>query len=152
VAATLADLGAALQPSPWPAAPGFVEANRGFLEAWTALVASPPRDLEPRLRRHLDRVAAEVPDLAEVVRGDALLHNDVRPDNLLLTPNGGVVVIDWGGTCTGGAAWLDLMFFALTVNEEGGADADVLVRDHQLTRDVSPSWVDAIVMAAAAIR
>jgi hypothetical protein len=42
-----------------------------------ALAASPPAHLEPGLRRHLDRVAAEVPDLAEVVRGDALLHNDI---------------------------------------------------------------------------
>jgi hypothetical protein len=61
-------------------------------------------------------------------------------------------VIDWGGTCSGGAVWLDLMFFALTVNEEGGVDPDLLVRDHPLTRDVPPGWVDAIVMAAAAIR
>jgi serine/threonine protein kinase len=152
VAAALADMGAALQPSPWPAAPAFDEANRGFLEAWMALAASPPSHLEPRLRRHLDRVAAEVPDLAEVMRGDALLHNDIRSDNLLLTPDGGVVVIDWGGTCSGGAVWLDLMFFALTVNEEGGVDADLLIRDHTLTRDVPPRWVDAMVMAAAAIR
>src|SRR3981081_4065601 len=48
VAAALADLGAALQPSPWPAAPDFVETNRGFLEAWMALAPSPPPHLEPR--------------------------------------------------------------------------------------------------------
>jgi aminoglycoside phosphotransferase (APT) family kinase protein len=152
VSAALTDLGAALQPSPWPGAPSFVEANRGFLGAWAALAASPPPGLEPWMRRHLDRVAAEVPDLAEVMRGDALLHNDIRSDNLLLTPEGDVIVIDWGGTCNGGAPWLDFMFFALTVNEDGGADTDVLVRDHPLMRDVPPSWIDAILMAAVATR
>jgi hypothetical protein len=152
VAAALAEVGVALQPSPWPGAPDFIEANRGFVAAWNEVAASPPPDLEPWMRRHLDRLAAEVPDLTEVMRGDALLHNDIRSDNLLLTADGRAVVLDWGAACDGGAPWLDLMFFALTVNEEGGVDADLLVRDHQLTRDVPPSWVDAILMAAAAIR
>jgi len=152
VAAVLTDLGTALSPSPWPEGPGFLEANRGFLGAWAALAASPPPNLEPLMRRHLDRVAAEVPDLAEVLCGEALLHNDIRSDNLLLTPVGDVVVIDWGGCCTGGAPWLDSMFFALTVNEDGGGDADVLVRDHPLMRDLPPSWIDAILMAAMATR
>ena len=57
----------------------------GSLDGTGRLATPSPR---AQTRRHLDRVAAEVPDLAEVVRGDALLHNDIRSDNLLLTPEG----------------------------------------------------------------
>ncbi len=39
--------------------------------------------------------------MAEVVRGEALLHNDIRSDDVLLTPDGGVVVVDWGLPCQG---------------------------------------------------
>lgn len=40
--------------------------------------------------------------------------------------------------------------FALTVNAGGGAGAELLIRGHPLTRDVAPSWIDAIILAAAA--
>jgi hypothetical protein len=42
------------------------------------------------------------------------------------------------------------VLFAMTVNMEGGADADLLVRGHPLTRDVAPSWIDALLLAAVA--
>ncbi|TMC12387.1 MAG: aminoglycoside phosphotransferase family protein [Chloroflexi bacterium] len=151
VAAALADLGAALTPSPWPEAPAAPDANRAFVAAWRELAAAPPADLDPWLGRQLARLAAEGPDLAGLVAGDTLLHGDVRSDNLLLTPDGGVVLLDWAWTCNG-AGWLDVVWFAETVNAEGGADADRLVRDHPLTRAVPAPWIDAAVLAAAAIR
>jgi hypothetical protein len=40
--------------------------------------------------------------------------------------------------------------FALTVNAEGGADAERLVRDHPLTRDVASSSMDAVLLAGFA--
>jgi len=151
VAAALADLGAALTPSPWPEAPRAADANRAFVEAWRELAAAPPADLDPWLGRQLAGLAAEGPDLAGLVAGDTLLHGDVRSDNLLLTPDGGVVLLDWAWACSG-AGWLDVVWFAETVNAEGGADAERLVRDHPLTRSVPAAWIDAVVLAAAAIR
>lgn len=150
VAAALAGLGAALRPSPWPDAPGFagMEGNAAFLGGWRRLVTSPPPDVDRWLHGRLDRLAAEGPDVAELVQGDALLHTDLRSDNLLLTSDGGVVVVDWAWTCNG-APWLDLVLFAATVNAEGGADAERLVRAHPLTRDVAPGCIDAVLLAAA---
>jgi len=150
VADTLADLGAALRPSPWPGAPGFAETegNAAFLGGWRRLAASPPPDVDPWLHDRLNRMVADGTDLAEVVRGDALLHTDLRSDNLLLTSDGGVVVIDWAWTCNG-APWLDLLLFAATVNTEGGAEAERLVRAHPLTRNVVPSCIDVVLLAAA---
>jgi hypothetical protein len=150
VAAALADLGAALRPSPWPDAPGFaeMEGNVAFLGGWRQLAASPPPDVDPWLHSRLDRLAAEGTDPAELVRGDALVHTDLRSDNLLLTSGGGVVVLDWAWACNG-APWLDLLLFAATVNAEGGADAERLVRVHPLTRDIVPSCIDVVLLAAA---
>jgi len=108
VAGAVDDLGAALRPSPWPDAPGFADANSTFLGVWRELAAAPPPDLDPWLRRRLDRLAAQETDVAELVRGDALVQTDIRSDNLLLTPDGGVVFLDWAWTCNG-APWLDLV-------------------------------------------
>ena len=151
VAGALARLGAALRPTPWPGAPGFADmaANATFLGAWRELAAAPPPDLDPWLRGRLDGLAARGTDVADLVRGDALLHSDIRSDNVLLTPDGDTVLVDWGWTCNG-APWLDLVLFAMTVNREGGADAELLVRGHPLTRDVPPSRIDAVLLAAAA--
>ena len=150
VAGALADLGAALRPTPWPEAPAFaeMEANRTFMRTWRDLAAAPPPELDPWLREHLVRLAEQT-DLAELVHGDALLHADLRSDNILLTPDGGVVFVDWAWTCNG-APWLDVVLFATTVNAEGGADAELLVRDHPLTRDVPRGWIDAVLLAVVA--
>lgn len=51
VAGAIADLGVALDPSPWPDAPGFADFNVGVVQAWRDLVASPPPDLDPSIRR-----------------------------------------------------------------------------------------------------
>jgi thiamine kinase-like enzyme len=47
------------------------------------------------------------------LQGDSLVHGDGRADNLLLTPDGSVVVVDWPWA-TRGAAWFDRL--ALLVN------------------------------------
>jgi aminoglycoside phosphotransferase (APT) family kinase protein len=150
VAGAIADLGAALDPSPWPDAPTFADVNAGVMQAWRDLATSPPSNLDTPVRRMIDRLAAEEVDLGEVVRGEALLHDDIRSDNLLLTPDGRVVFVDWGMPCKG-AVWLDLMMFALTPDLYEGADPDVLVRNHPLTHHVAPSSIDVVVLAGYAV-
>jgi aminoglycoside phosphotransferase (APT) family kinase protein len=149
VAGAIADLGAALDPSPWPAAPIFADVNTRFMQAWQAFTMSPPPDLDSSVRRMLDRLAADEVDLAEVVRGEALLHNDIRSDNILLTPEERVVFVDWAMPCKG-AVWQDLLMFAFTAEFQGGADADLLVRSHPLTRDIAESSIDVVVVAGYA--
>ncbi len=149
VAEAIADLGLALDPSPWPHAPTFAEVNAGVFQAWRALATSPPPDLDPSVQRMLDRLAANEADLAVVTRGEALLHNDIRSDNVLLTRDGRVVFVDWGMPCKG-IAWLDLMMFAFTAEAQGGADADLLVRNHPLTRDIAETSIDVVVVAGYA--
>jgi aminoglycoside phosphotransferase len=149
VTAAIADLGAALDPSPWPSAPTFANVNSGVMRAWRRFAMSPPPDLDPSVRMMLDRLADDDVDLEEATRGDALLHNDIRSDNILLTPEGRVVFVDWGMPCKG-AVWLDLMMFAFTAAYQGGVDADLMVRRHPLTRHVAESSIDVVVGAGYA--
>jgi len=109
VAGALADLGAGLQPTPWPEAPNFAELNDGILRTWKRLADTPPLGLNPWFGKQLARMAQRT-DLFEVVQGQALLHTDIRSDNILLTSSGEVFFIDWGWTCCG-AAWLDAVCF-----------------------------------------
>ena len=54
------------------------------------------------------RKAREPAGVGPAVRGDALLHLDVRPDNLLLEPGGTMRVVDWNQAVLG-APWVDLV-------------------------------------------
>ena len=49
-----------------------------------------------------------------------------------------------------GAVWQDLMMFALTPDLYQGADPDLLVRKHPVTRDVPESSIDVVVLAGYA--
>lgn len=149
VAGAIADLGAALDPSPWVGAPTFADVNGGFIQAWRAFAMSPPNDLDFSVRQMLDKLLSAEVDLAEVVSGEALLHNDIRSDNILLTPDGRVVFVDWGMPCKG-ATWQDLLMFSFTAAFEGGADIDLLVRTDPLTRDIAEEWIDIVVVAGYA--
>lgn len=146
VAEALTELAVALKPSPWSDAPSFAEINGDLLAVPMEEAAAPAPDLDPWLRRYLSRVAARDMDMAELVGGDALLHGDLRSDNILLTPDGRAVLVDWAWTCNG-APWLDAACFAISVNAEGGSDAEELVRRHPLTRDVPPSSIDVLLLA-----
>lgn len=42
----------------------------------------------------IERLNDERIDLVDVVQGEALLHNDIRSDNLLLTTDGRVIFVD----------------------------------------------------------
>ena len=150
VSGAIASLSAALDPSPWPDAPTFADVNAGVMRAWRDLATAPPPDLDPSIERMLDRLAVDEVDLVDVVGGEVLMHNDIRSDNLLLTPDGRVVFVDWGMPCKG-AAWQDLMMFALTPDLQEGADPDLLVRNHPLIRDVAASSIDVVVLAGYAV-
>lgn len=141
VAATIHDISAALTPTPWPDAPRVDLVDPTCKGPWRQLAASPPADLDPWIREHLDWLVAREADLPRMSYGDTMLHIDIRSDNLLITPDHRVIVLDWSYLCNG-APWLDLFWFAVTANVEGGANVDELIRRHPLTRnlDQPASW------------
>jgi aminoglycoside phosphotransferase (APT) family kinase protein len=78
------------------------------------------------LNRALPRLRAA--QNAAVVEGDDLVHNDVRSDNLCLTPDRGMLLIDWNLPRRGNGAF-DLAFAAPSVHMEGGPLPEAWVDD-----------------------
>lgn len=76
----------------------------------------------------------------EALAGDAVLHGDLRPDNILLQA-GRALFCDWNFLGTG-AQWIDWVS-VLPYARAGGLDADAWLRRSELTRDVPPPYIDA---------
>lgn len=76
----------------------------------------------------------------EALAGDAVLHGDLRPDNILMS-SGRALICDWNflGTGPEWADWVSVLPYA----EAGGLDADAWLHRSTLTRDVPPRYIDA---------
>lgn len=91
---------------------------------------------------HLDDAAALAARFAEASAGAALVHTDVRDDNLILRADGSAVLCDWNWPVSG-APWLDTLF--LMIGPRGdGIDVDAVLAARALTRDVPADHVDAM--------
>ena len=143
VLAALDRLAEALTPAPIPV-PAIAELYAEDFTGWRTLARSSGRErLDPWSRAHLGELAALESSWAEHAAGDTLLHTDIRADNLLLTADGGVVVVDWPWALVG-APWLDLLLLAASVWLHGGEDAARVVTRHPLLADADRSDVAAV--------
>ena len=122
------------------------------LRAWRLLAAEPPADLDPWEAARLDWLAT-VPDrLARGggLAGDTLLHLDLRADNLLFTPDGGVVLLDWAWASRG-AAWADPVVLALDAAVHGGLDPEAIVADLPAVTAADPRDVTDLLAGLAGL-
>lgn len=107
---SLADLRDPLTPAPPGDWDDARDPLRDMFAHWPEL--ADVADLDPWLaeRRHaLADAAGEV--LAELA-GDTLVHLDLRADNLMLRPDGRLIVVDWAWAVRG-PAWLDPALLAI---------------------------------------
>lgn len=137
-------LAAELTPSPVDV--GYLVEDRAL--SWTGWqdLASSGVPLSPVEEAHLDELVALERAWPEVARGETLLHNDVRGDNVLITPAGEAVLVDWPWASRG-AAFVDVVLFAPTVGLDGGASPEEVVQATAVGRAADPYAVD---VAAAA--
>jgi hypothetical protein len=114
----------------------FVADFAGWPAFWDHVAATRP-DLP-----HLEEAAALAASFADAAAGEAVVHTDVRDDNLILRSDGSAVLCDWNWPVTG-AAWLDTLF--LMIGPRGdGVDVDAVLAARPLTRDVPADHVDAM--------
>jgi len=91
--------------------------------------------------RHLTELA-ELDDLAlEALHGDAVVHCDLRDDNVIMADDGTVWICDWNWPSRA-APWLDLLTILISAHGDG-YDATALFTAHPLGADVDPEAVDA---------
>jgi len=91
---------------------------------WRTLAAEQPDAVvDAWCRERLDELAAAEASWEDATAGYRLIHGDVRSDNVLLTPDGRVVFVDWTATCTG-AGWFDAIAMLPAVELEGGGSPE----------------------------
>lgn len=144
---TLCAMAASLTPAPGSAPSLAAELGEDF-SGWRRLVGAPPPDLDSWSARHLERLADLESGWVSGSVGDTLLHVDLRADNLIVTPERRVVVVDWSGPCTG-AAWVDLVTFLVNPALFGGFDPQALLLSRPLGRRAPADAVDALLCALA---
>jgi hypothetical protein len=88
---------------------------------------------------------------AALLAGRTLLHGDINPDNLLLTPDADVTIVDWSWP-THGAAFIDPACLAVQLIAAGHTPAQAESWAARCTgwREADPAAVDAF--AAATVR
>jgi aminoglycoside phosphotransferase (APT) family kinase protein len=133
----LRELAVALTPVPLAGLPTAAERLAGEFAGWQSIAADPPADLDPWVPDRLDALrAASARGLAALADGATLTHCDIRADNILVRPDGRMIIVDWPWGCVG-PAWLDTVLLALNVVVHGG-DADRILAgiDPQVVTDV----------------
>ncbi|MFJ1708962.1 aminoglycoside phosphotransferase family protein [Kitasatospora sp. NPDC088346] len=104
-------------------------------------------DVPSWARPHAERLAALEAGFPEAAYGDAVLHSDLRSDNILVR-RGSVTFVDWAWAARG-QDWIDPMIFALCAAVQGVADPDALFLRHPAARRADPEAVDALLAALA---
>ncbi|MGH3832525.1 MAG: phosphotransferase [Pseudonocardiaceae bacterium] len=138
----------ALTPTPI-AALSIVDDLAENFRSWRAITGNPM--LSGRLDSGTQAILSRLVELesgwAAVAGGDTLLHADLRVDNLLLTADGGVSVVDWPYAVTG-APWVDMVLFLPSV-AASGIDPEWAWASFRPARRADPDAVNAVLAAVA---
>jgi aminoglycoside phosphotransferase (APT) family kinase protein len=135
-----------LTPSPIPledTVPGFF---RRTLNGWGVALERREARLDAWAHRNLGRLAELERRAPGVVEGDALVHCDIRADNLLIAGDR-VYVLDWPWARIG-AAWIDLVAMAPSVTMQGGPQPEEFLSRLDL-QGVTPREINAVVASLA---
>jgi aminoglycoside phosphotransferase (APT) family kinase protein len=135
--------------------PTFHDHFADLFTKWQTLADDPDRDERLAalgeagewVRANLPRLVQWEVEGIEASKGDALVHGDLRADNILLTQDGATIV-DWPWA-TRGARWLDFAGYLPSHEMNGGGACWETFRAHPLSDGVSPRDERGIVAALA---
>lgn len=152
VLAAMTDLARSLDPAP-VSAPGKVGRSPSLGRGWSQLAdaAQAGTDdlagLDRWARDHLADLVALEAGWAAAVRGSALVHSDIRADNILLTRDR-VMFVDWPWACLA-PPWYDLAAMLPSVAMQGGPPCEQIFASHPVSRHADPGAVTAVVTGIA---
>jgi aminoglycoside phosphotransferase (APT) family kinase protein len=119
---------------------------RRTVNGWGIALKRGETELDGWAYRNLPRLAELESRAPDMVGGDALVHCDIRADNLLLAGDR-VYVLDWPWARTG-AAWVDLVAMAPSVTMQGGPPCEDFLARLDL-QGVSREAIDAVICSLA---
>ncbi|MBP2380811.1 phosphotransferase [Brachybacterium sacelli] len=133
-------------PTPLPEVPALETLLGPDLKGFDRVAADPPPDLDPWLRERLDplREAAEL-GVASLA-GDILCHSDLRADNLLVTADGQVRIVDWAWAARG-ARFADALQLLASVDDRSGTLGVSARIDAVMARHGTPTEVATDLLA-----
>jgi Ser/Thr protein kinase RdoA (MazF antagonist) len=147
VMAALVRLHEALTPCPVPDWPRAVD-DPDLAADFAGWSTCDTERLDDWTREHLAELASLASAWPLAAGGDTLLHLDLRADNMLIRPDGGVVFVDWPWGLRG-APLLDVVAFAPSVWMQGGPDLDWLLARHPAAAHTGPNAATALLAALA---
>lgn len=112
------------------------------LAGWQRIALDPPVDLDSWAQARLEQLCELASHAPESIRGDSLVHTDIRADNLLVRADGTVAVVDWPWASRG-AAWFDRLSLLVNVGLYGGHDVERLVTE---TVPAAPNEITAVLV------
>jgi aminoglycoside phosphotransferase (APT) family kinase protein len=144
---TYARLAEVLDPSPLPLQ-AFESRWTGRFDEWSSSDVDSVAERFPWAAANLARIASIAEYWPAAVGGTALVHGDLRADNMILTDSG-MLVVDWPEACIG-APWLDLVLALPSMAMfAGGPDPETVVRTHPVTATLDPEQLNAAIAALA---
>ncbi len=122
----------------------------GLFGHWQRLIDHPLDNLDPWSSRHLDDLAGLEVGVGDAIRGDHLVHFDMRSDNVIFATAGRQhdVVVDWPGASVG-APWVDLVGLLPALELDGGPTPEEVFEHHPVGRAADPDSVTAFIAAIA---
>ncbi|MGO4603922.1 phosphotransferase family protein [Terrabacter sp. 2YAF2] len=146
VSAALADVRSVLDAVELQDLPSARDSSPIFLTRWREL-ADRLDLVDPWWADHHDALADHAERAAGLIDGDAVVHWDIRADNVVLTADR-TVLVDWG-QARRGAAWMDHAMLALDCSMSGSETSTAkLARTDPVLRERDPA--DLLALAAAA--
>ncbi len=135
-----------LTPSPLPVTAIGTRMGDEF-SGWRRLAGAPhlATDLDPWVRANLDRLAEAESHWEAAAAGKALVHGDVRADNIVLTDER-VMFVDWPHAAMA-QPWVDLLLMLPSVVMRGGPPADEVWRTSPIAIGADSDAVDAVLAA-----
>lgn len=147
VLTVLDDLAGSLTPPPLPGLETAADLLAEDFGGWRRISADPPADLDPWTARHLDELRALADRGLAALTGDTLVHTDIRADNVLLSPDGTVTIVDWPWACRG-PAWLDTLLL-INARLYGGHDTHALLTRRAAVTGTDPQDLIAVLTGLA---
>ncbi|WP_369819581.1 phosphotransferase family protein [Actinoplanes sp. TFC3] len=124
----LRTLGQAIGPESLAGVPHAADRLTSHFAGWADLAAEPMSDLDPWAAAHVEDLNAAADRGLEALKAaETVAHCDIRADNLLVRPDGTVMVVDWPWASLA-PAWLDTVLLAMDVVVHGG-DGDRVLDD-----------------------
>ncbi len=125
----------------------YAEASAIDFHDWERLTSEPSPDLDPWAVSHLSALAELAGSAPAATHGDALVHDDVRADNLLLADQS-VLIVDWPHA-TRGAPWIDTVQLLVNARLYGGHDPERLLAGSPVSAEADPAAITAYLVALA---